>query len=280
MEGRDSAMKITKPEELKQYPEYQEALVELLFQLADDDFILAYRGSEWLGLAPHIEEDVAFSSISQDTMGHAAMYYQLLEEIGMGRADDLAHGREASERRNAILLEEVNGPGHYLQEPRYDWAFTVVRNYFYAQAKKVRIDSLKNCSYEPLAQVAIKINMELYYHLMHWKTWFVQLVNAQGEARERMIQAIEKVMDDFGGVLSLGNKGSKMVEFGLIDSEEVLTERWIQAMKPVFEQANLTMPNAFQMKRGNGRNGEHTSDLESAIATLSEVYRMDPLAAW
>lgn len=52
------------------------ALTSLLYQLADDDFILAYRGSEWLGLAPHIEEDVAFSSISQDTMGHAAMFYR------------------------------------------------------------------------------------------------------------------------------------------------------------------------------------------------------------
>ncbi|WP_420812925.1 Phenylacetic acid catabolic protein, partial [Peribacillus acanthi] len=57
-------------------------LIELLYQLADDDFILAYRGSEWLGLAPHIEEDVAYSSINQDTMGHAVMFYRLLEELG------------------------------------------------------------------------------------------------------------------------------------------------------------------------------------------------------
>ena len=34
-----------------------------------------------LGLAPHIEEDVASSSIRQDSMGHAAMFYQLLEEL-------------------------------------------------------------------------------------------------------------------------------------------------------------------------------------------------------
>jgi ring-1,2-phenylacetyl-CoA epoxidase subunit PaaC len=273
-------MKITKPEELIQHPEYKEALVELLFQLADDDFIIAYRGSEWLGLAPHIEEDVAFSSISQDTMGHAAMYYQVLEDIGIGKANDLAHGRKASERRNAILLEEVNGPGHYLHEPRYDWAFTVVRNYFYTQAKKVRIDSLKNCSYVPLAQVALKVNMELYYHLMHWKTWFIQLVNAKGEARERMKNAMAKVFDDFGGVLTLGAKGNKMVEFELIESEEMLQQRWIQAMKPVFEQADLHLPNKFGMKRGNGRNGEHTADLDEAIATLSEVYHFDTQATW
>ena len=90
-------------------PEYKEAAMNLLFQLADDDFLVSYRGSEWLGLAPHIEEDVASSSISQDTMGHAAMYYTLLEELGAGKADDLAHLRPAQERKNSVLAERVNG---------------------------------------------------------------------------------------------------------------------------------------------------------------------------
>ena len=67
----------------------------------------SFRGSEWLGLAPHIEEDVASSSISQDNMGHAAMFYQLLEELEVGTADDLAHLRPSSERRNSILTERV-----------------------------------------------------------------------------------------------------------------------------------------------------------------------------
>ena len=108
----------------------------------------------------------------------------------------------------------------------------------------------------------------------------MQLVNAGGEARERMRKAVEKVFDDFAGVLSLGEKGEKMVECGLIDSEEVLKARWLQAVKPVFEQTNLELPSEFHMKRGNGRNGEHTADLIEALATLSEVYRMDPLAIW
>ena len=123
--------------------EYKKAVVDLLFQLADDDFLFSYRGSEWLGLAPHIEEDVASSSISQDSMGHAAMYYKLLEELGAGKADDLAHGRPANERKNCILVERVNGPGNYMEDPDYDWAFAVVRNYFYTLAKKLKIQSLK-----------------------------------------------------------------------------------------------------------------------------------------
>ncbi|WP_028785110.1 1,2-phenylacetyl-CoA epoxidase subunit PaaC [Thalassobacillus devorans] len=260
-------------------PKYKATLTELLYQLADDDFIIAFRGSEWLGLAPHIEEDVAFSSINQDTMGHAAIYYQLLEDLGEGDADALAHGREASQRKNAVLLEEVNGPGHYLKKPLYDWAFAVVRNYFYAQAKKIRIDSLKNSSYRPLADAAVKINMELYYHLLHWKTWFTQLATAKGEAPERMKHAVEKVSADMGGVLTLGPKGEEMAAFGLIEPEEVLTRRWHTEMEKVFESLPLSLP-PVQSKHGNGREGVHTEDLNSALTTLGEVYRQNPVASW
>ena len=56
------------PEEAKQDQLYLEALTELLFQLADDDLLIAQRGAEWLGLGPHIEEDVAFASITQDCL--------------------------------------------------------------------------------------------------------------------------------------------------------------------------------------------------------------------
>ncbi|WP_442593594.1 1,2-phenylacetyl-CoA epoxidase subunit PaaC [Neobacillus sp. D3-1R] len=255
------------------------ALLDLLFQMADDDFIISYRGSEWLGLAPHIEEDVAFSSISQDTMGHAAMFYQLLEGLGAGDANDLAHSRASSDRKNAILLEKVNGPGHYLVEPRYDWAFAVVRNYFYVLAKKVKIESLKNSSYLPLAEAAIKINLELYYHHLHWKTWFSQLIKAGGEARTRMEAAISIVAEDMDGVFHLGSYEKEMVGSGLILSSKELKNQWFQMIQPVIEDLQLSLP-PFAMKTGNGRLGEHTKDLDDALSTLNEVYQMDPTAAW
>ncbi|MCD5323479.1 MULTISPECIES: 1,2-phenylacetyl-CoA epoxidase subunit PaaC [Pontibacillus] len=259
---------------------HEEALRELLFQLADDDFIVAYRGSEWLGLAPHIEEDVAFSSISQDTMGHATMYYQLLEDLDAGIANDLAHGRMPEERRNAILLEEVNGPGHYLEEPRYDWAFAVVRHYFYTQAKKIRTDSLQQSSYEPLSHVAIKVNTELYYHLMHWKTWFKQLITIPGEAQERMLEAVSKVLEDMDGVLTLGPQAEQMAQAGLIEGEALLRKRWMNEIESMMDSCNIQVNLEPQMKRGDGRALTHTEDLNTAIETLSAVYRQDPAAIW
>ncbi|MET1177376.1 1,2-phenylacetyl-CoA epoxidase subunit PaaC [Peribacillus simplex] len=257
------------------------AIKELLLQLADDDFIHSYRGAEWLGLAPHIEEDVASASISQDTMGHAAIYYKLLDELGVGDADKLAHDRPAKERRNAIILELVNGPGYYMKDPEYDWAFAVVRNYFYTQAKAIKVRSLHSCSYEPLAEVAQKVQMELYYHLMHWKTWFVQLLGSGHlEAVSRMKAAIGKTMPDFAGVFSLGQYGEEMVELGLIEGEADLQKKWIEAITPIFESVGLATTIEIGMARGDGRNGQHTEDLEKALETLSEVYATDKAASW
>jgi len=264
--------------EWKETPQNKQALVELLYQLADDDYIHAYRGSEWLGLAPHIEEDVAFSSINQDTMGHAAMYYKLLEELGEGKVDHLSHLRDVTQFRNAIILEEKNGPGEYTEKPEYDWAFTVIRHFFYDLAKKIRLQSLNQSSYEPLAIVARKIITEQTYHLMHWEVWFQQLMVSTNEARRRMEDAIERVWDDFGGVLTLGDYGDDMVAAGLIESEELLKKRFMNQIQSYFKQVHLTVNTAPGMSKGNGRNGEHTDDLLHALRTLSEVYRSDPQA--
>lgn len=272
--------KVKNAQEAMQNELYKETLVELLYQLADDDFILSFRGSEWLGLAPHIEEDVAFSSINQNMMGHAFMYYQLLEDLGEGSADFLAHGRPAKERKNAIILEEVNGSGTYLHEPKFDWAFTVVRHYFYDCYKKIKLEAMKHSSYEPLAHAAVNISKEQIYHLMHWDTWFKQLVQAGGEAKTRMVMAIDKVWNDFDGVCSFGSSYEKIEQFKLVAGEKELRNQFVEYMNHLFESIGLSTRSAPRMKRGNGRNGEHTEDLENALETLSEVYRTDTEAVW
>jgi ring-1,2-phenylacetyl-CoA epoxidase subunit PaaC len=259
----------------------RQALIELLLSLADDDFILSYRGSEWLGLAPHIEEDVAFSSINQDMMGHAAIYYRILdEELGAGKADELSHLRKLDKYRNAVLLEEKNGTGTYLENPDYDWAFAVVRNYFYATHKRIRLDSLKNSSFEPLAFAARRIATEHVYHLMHWETWFKQLVNSTEEARNKMLQAIVRCWNEMGGVLSLGPKHETMVAEGYIEDEESLRQKWLETISKLLENSNISIDTEIGMKKGNGRQGEHTEDLKDALATLSEVYAKDPVTDW
>src|SRR2546429_9846328 len=87
--------------------------IELLFALADDELILGHRHSEWTGWAPHIEEDLAFSSIAQDEIAHARLLYGLAREMTGRDEDDLAIGREPGEYPNAVPAERAHGDRGY-----------------------------------------------------------------------------------------------------------------------------------------------------------------------
>lgn len=264
-------------EEAMKNPTYKEALVELLYQFADDDFIISFRGSEWLGLAPHIEEDVAYSSITQNTMGHAAMFYQLLEELGEGDRDKLAHERSPEERRSSTYLEKVNGKGSYIEEPEYDWALAVVRNYLYESMKYVKLKAATNSSYEPLRQVAKKVLTEQNYHLAHWRLWIQQLQDSTEEAENRINNRLEEAARQFGDALSLGKKADDIHRYNLLIDEETLKNRWLEKVNNVLKRKFDSVP---KMELGNGRNGEFNEDLKQAISIFSEVYMIDPKAVW
>ena len=72
------------------------ALEELLLTLADDEFVLGFWDSEWTGIAPQLEEDVAMSSLATDELGHA-------------RADDHAWRwrGQVSDEDSLVLAREV-----------------------------------------------------------------------------------------------------------------------------------------------------------------------------
>ena len=87
------------------------ARAQLLLSVADDELILGWRDSEWTGIAPFLEEDVAFSSIAQNEIGHARALYELVggrsevarrELIESARMTDLVL-RDRRERN--VLLE-------------------------------------------------------------------------------------------------------------------------------------------------------------------------------
>ena len=72
---------------------------DLLLPIADDELILGWRNSEWTGIAPFLEEDVAFSSIAQNEIGHARALYELVAEELVTDADSLAFDREETYHR-------------------------------------------------------------------------------------------------------------------------------------------------------------------------------------
>ena len=57
----------------------------------------------WTGIAPFLEEDVAFSSIAQNEIGHARALYELAAAELRTTADELAFDRKPEEYRSAPL---------------------------------------------------------------------------------------------------------------------------------------------------------------------------------
>jgi ring-1,2-phenylacetyl-CoA epoxidase subunit PaaC len=141
--------------------------VQRLLRIADDELILGWRDSEWTGIAPTLEEDVAFSSIAQNEIGHARALYELAaQELGTD-ADALAFDRRPDEYRCAPLVEL-----HLL-----DWARTIARRYLYEEADRVRLDALRSGDDAELAGLAGKIDREETYHRMHAEMWAGRLRN-------------------------------------------------------------------------------------------------------
>src|SRR6187551_1686534 len=124
--------------------------------MADDELILGHRHAQWTGWAPHIEEDLAFSSIAQDEMAHARLLFQLARESGLSDRDEdgLAFGREPGEYRNAILCERPNG----------DWGYSIARQFLYDTADGVRLTGLRGSSWRELADLVTLMQLEEAYH--------------------------------------------------------------------------------------------------------------------
>jgi ring-1,2-phenylacetyl-CoA epoxidase subunit PaaC len=137
----------------------------LLLELADDELIVGWRDSEWTGIAPTLEEDVAFSSIAQNEIGHARALYELAA-VDLGTdADALAFDRTPTEYRCAPLVEL-----HLLE-----WAHTIARRYLYEEADRVRIEALKHSADPDVAGLAAKIDREEVYHRLHAELWAARL---------------------------------------------------------------------------------------------------------
>jgi ring-1,2-phenylacetyl-CoA epoxidase subunit PaaC len=138
---------------------------QLLLQIADDELILGWRDSEWTGIAPLLEEDVAFSSIAQNEIGHARALYELVARERGTTADALAFDRAPDEYRNSHLVELR----------LLDWEKTIARHWLYEEADAARLERLKQSDDPEVAGLAAKIDREEAYHRMHAAMWFDRL---------------------------------------------------------------------------------------------------------
>ena len=125
----------------------------MLLAFADDEHLMGQQHAEWIGVAPFLEEDLAFCSIAQDELGHAATLYELLTDD----VDALAFGRPPEEYRSCHLVEV----------PCPDWADALVRHWLYDLAEELRWEALAGSSVQAVADVVERAQREETYHRRH-----------------------------------------------------------------------------------------------------------------
>jgi len=253
-------------------PAHGAATASLLLALADDDFVLGFADSEWTGIAPHLEEDVAMSSMAQDELGHASAYYGLLAKLTGRDPDEIAYDRPAAAFRHCRLVDHGRG----------DWARTMARRWLYDTANAVRLEALAQSTDRSLAELVVKVRREESYHLAHDEAWIERLANHPGEPRRRLIEALDLVGPDAPSVLAPLADEPALLASGVqpVGGSE-LQALWLERLEPVLVRTGLRLPApaAAALDPVTARSG-HGSDFEALWTEFTFVRRLDPVATW
>ncbi|MGH3022320.1 MAG: 1,2-phenylacetyl-CoA epoxidase subunit PaaC [Gaiellaceae bacterium] len=202
--------------------------LDTVLAFADDELVLGWRDSEWTGIAPFLEEDVAFSSIAQGEIGHARALYELAAGALGTDADALAFDRKPEEYRCAPLVE---------LRLVHDWARTVARHWLYETADALRVAALVASDWPELAGLAAKMDREEAYHRMHAQMWADRL---RGSAEsERFEAAVAELWPSALGLLE-GEQRERLCELvGREPVEAIGRDDHTDELQPLWEEMTI-----------------------------------------
>jgi len=247
------------------------ATKELLYKIADDQLILGHRNSEWTGFGPLLEEDIAFSSMAQDKLGQSLALYQLLHQMGEAPPDTVAFMRDSANFHNCIFTELPNG--------EYD--FSLVRHFLFDASEILRFEMLRESTFIPLKELAVKITGELRYHDLHARTWMRQLGSATEESILRLQQSLTFSLPYAMGIFEVSPYEEELISEKIFAGERVLRDRWMERVEETLKTTALKLPSWGSVEPiFGGRSGKHSEHLQPLLDEMSEVFKIDPTAEW
>ncbi len=277
-------------------------LAELLLSVADDKFMLGHRNADWTGLAPILEEDIAFSSLAQDDLAHAMALYEFIAEhnllpnpdreggaatgdappsrSGFGApyetsqdANRIAYGRKPQQYRCCELVE---------LHDEFDWAVAIVRQFLCDHFEQLRLTRLAASAFTPLKNLAGRILAEERLAIGHADQWIVRLGKAGDDSRKRMQSALDRLAPLASGLFE-PPAGLAMLEsagvYPAVGSD--IFQTWADAVNNVIEEATLSANFAHLAPNfAGGRQGRHSAAFATLHDEMTEVYRVEPGGKW
>jgi ring-1,2-phenylacetyl-CoA epoxidase subunit PaaC len=196
-----------------------EAAREHLLALADDEHLIGARHTQWIGVGPFLEEDLAFCSIAQDELGHALALYELVVD-DPGDIDRFALLRDRSAYRSCWLAEAACT----------EWSDALVRHWLYDRAEAVRWSALARCPDPAVAAVAERARREESFHLAHADRLMADIASSTDPSPVR--RAIVRLAPLAWGVWDPLDSEPEAVAEGFVDGTSAeLSERWADEVR-------------------------------------------------
>jgi ring-1,2-phenylacetyl-CoA epoxidase subunit PaaC len=252
----------------------REAVEALLYRLADDEFVFADRYTDWQVRAPTVESDIAIANIAQDELGHARLWYDLLEDFGYSEPD-LIWERDPETFRHSTLCELPFAEG--------DWADAIVRSYFYDEAEYLRLEALENSSYPRIRDRVGKVIGEEDYHREHAANWLRRLAGGD-EGRERVQDAVDRLFPHALALFKPSDSEDDIDEFGLrTRSLADMREEWVEVVTDTLTSIGIDARAPEVDENGRvvaedlpehiGRDGDHTDHWTEQFEAITNTYR-------
>jgi ring-1,2-phenylacetyl-CoA epoxidase subunit PaaC len=252
-------------------PEERAAVEALLFAMADDEYVLADRYTDWQVRGPTLEAEISIANVAQDELGHARLWYDLLEDFGYTEPE-LIWERPIDDFRHATLVE--------LAFPEGGWADLLVRAYLYDTHEHLLLESLAGSSYPRIADRVAKVRAEESYHRDHAQSWLERLCEDR-EARRRVQTALDRLFPHALTLFVPTEHEERIVESGIrTRSLGELREDWLALVGGFLEGLGLRFPLAPEedpdsaLPDALGRDGSHTEDWERQYREMTYTYRM------
>jgi len=248
------------------------ALFEFLLRQGDNTLVLGHRVSEWCGLAPVLEEDIALANTALDLIGQTQMWLGYAGEVeDKGRsADDLAYRRDVWDFRNLLMLER----------PNVDFGHTMMRQFLFDAFQVPWLTALAESSDDRIAGIAAKSVKEAMYHLERSRETVVALGDGTPESNRRMQAALDALWPYVGEMFSADDVDAEMAEGGIAPDPATLRGDWEATVQAALTEGMLKAPDSDFFHRGGKTGARHTEHLGHMLATMQFLPRAYPDARW
>ena len=261
--------------------------------LADNNLILAQRNSEWTGHGPVLEQDIAITNIALDLLGQARNFYQYAATLFNGFSEEekaaadkalprpwKSYNRELQEDDLAFLRDEHQYRNLLLTElPKGDWAFSVLRQFFFSAYQYFFYQCLQQNQDSHLAAIAEKSSKEVAYHLRWSSEWVIRLGDGTEESHRRISNALADLWMFAGEMFVPAGYEQELSREGIGVDVSQLRESWLEKVQTIFAEATLDVPKQSWAQSG-GKEGKHTEHLGYLLAEMQYLQRTYPNATW